>query len=343
MSTSYPPVYSIRYEVTIGGTTYSEADGQIANLKVTTSLTKADKFTVTFNKPFDPEQSTFPDVDWDSLSAKTPVTVSMGWGGDGSLTELFDGKITKVDTKFSKGNGPTVTVTAMGPIHEMKKTTNDRTWGTSKNDKKVKLEKVVNTVLDEGSYFDNKDVKASLKKRALHQNGQSDYKFINKLVNEYTYRFYTSAGTVYFKPKSSVGGGSPVATLEYGAKLSSFSGSIDDATTIGKVKVKYWDEKKEKDVQVTEGDGKPKRTFRVPCDSKSEAKDIAKNKHSKLCKARAKGNGTTRGNPKLVAGEVVKLTGMGKRFSQNYYITQATHSIGSSGYTTDFKAKEVPE
>lgn len=342
MSRSYPPVYAIRYEITIGGKTYTQADAQIANLSVDTSLQKADKVKFKFNKPFEPEQGNFPDVNWDSISPKTPVKVSLGWGGQGSMTEIFNGKITKVQTNFSQGKGPTVDIDALGPIHEMKKGTPHREWA-EKSDKKAKLEDVVNDVLNEGGYFDKTDVEAPFEREYVVQHDQSDYAFITDLAKKHTFRFYTSAGTAYFKPKSSVGTGAPVATLEYGDKLNSFNGSLDEATKVEQVEVRYWDMKKEKDITVTEGEGDSKKVFRIRCDSKSEAEDVAKNKHSELCEARVKGSGEADGNPKLVAGKVIKLKRMGSRFSQNYYITQATHRIGSSGYKTQFQAKEVPE
>ncbi len=342
MSRSYPPIYSIRYKVTIGGTTYNEAGGQIANLSIDTSLQKADRVKFTFNKPFDPEQGTFPEVNWNSISPQTPVKVSLGWGDQGSLKQMFDGKITKVQTNFSQGKGPTVDITALGPIHEMKQGTEDRKW-PKKSGQKANLGDVVTEVMNKGGYFNDKDIEASFKKEEIVQNGVSDYKFITGLAEKYTYRFYTSAGTAYFKPRSSVGTGNPVATLEYGDKLNSFNGRVDDASKINQVEVRYWDMKKEKDITKTEGDGKPKKVFRIRCDSKSEAEEVAKNKHSKLCKARAKGDGQAEGIPDIVAGKVVALDRMGGRFSQNYYITQATHRIGSSGYETQFQAKEVPE
>ncbi len=344
MSRSYPPVYAIRYEVTVGGRRYTQDDAQIANLSVDTSLEKADKVTFTFNKPFDPEQGSFPEVDWNTISPKTPVTVSLGWGGRGSMTKMFDGKITKVQTNFSQGKGPTVDVTALGPIHEMKKGTDDRKWPKKSGEKAV-LEDVVREVLDKAGYFNSTEVDGpGLKKQEIVQHKQSDYEFVNKhLTEKYTYRFYTSGATAYFKPESSVGGGSPVATLEYGDRLNSFNGQVDESTKIEQVTVRYWDVKKEKEVTAKKGEGKPKKEFRIRCDSKSEAEDIAENKHSKLCEPRVNGSGEAEGMPAIVAGKVITLERMGDRFSQNYYITNATHRIGSSGYKTQFQAKEVPE
>jgi phage protein D len=43
--------------------------------------------------------------------------------------------------------------------------------------------------------------------------------------------------------------------------------------------------------------------------------------------------------PDIRAGRNVIITGAGSRFSGNYFVTQSTHSIGESGYTTSFNAR----
>ena len=39
------------------------------------------------------------------------------------------------------------------------------------------------------------------------------------------------------------------------------------------------------------------------------------------------------GDPSIRAGTTLKVEGIGKRFSGNYYITKAKHAIGDEGYT----------
>ena len=51
------------------------------------------------------------------------------------------------------------------------------------------------------------------------------------------------------------------------------------------------------------------------------------------------GNGSTVGLPDLRAGRTVVIDGLGLRYSGKYLITETTHKIGGSGYTTDFTAR----
>ncbi len=53
------------------------------------------------------------------------------------------------------------------------------------------------------------------------------------------------------------------------------------------------------------------------------------------------GQGQTVGLPALRAGVNLRLTGLGKRFDGNYYVTESTHRIDGSGYTTSFSVRKV--
>ena len=50
-------------------------------------------------------------------------------------------------------------------------------------------------------------------------------------------------------------------------------------------------------------------------------------------------NGSCIGNPKLIAGMVIGISGIGKRYSGPYYVVSATHTIDANGYRTTFQAK----
>jgi phage protein D len=48
---------------------------------------------------------------------------------------------------------------------------------------------------------------------------------------------------------------------------------------------------------------------------------------------------TSIGLPDLRAGQWVEIRGLGVRFSGTYFITDTTHTLGESGYTTQFNAR----
>lgn len=340
MAATNEGAHSPRFEVTVSGTTYQEAGGQIADLVVETTLDGADRFSLTLNVPFDREHKSFRGLNLDDFATGKSVDVSVGWGGDGSLEPLFVGKIHQLTTNFSRGSGPSVGVSGYGLLHDMMNGTQDRSWSESS----------VGDVVDEvlSSYFGDRTVDTSgMDRDKIYQHDQSDYRFVTELADRYGYQFYTERDAAYFKPRSSLGTESPVATLRYGAGLASFSGEINEANEVKEVVVKHWDMQQETEIvgtASTDAKNEKKEVFRIPCGSKEEAEQIAETKLSRLSSSVATAHGEAgRGVPQLTAGKTVTIEEVGERFSKNYYVTKTTHRIGGSGYRTSFEATEAPE
>ena len=55
---------------------------------------------------------------------------------------------------------------------------------------------------------------------------------------------------------------------------------------------------------------------------------------------RLTGSGSTIGDPRIKAGAVINLEGLGSQFSGLYRITSATHSLDGSGYKTSFQVRK---
>jgi phage protein D len=338
MSGSEQGAHSPRFEVTVGGQTYKEASGSIADLVVETTLDGADRFSLTLTIPFDTEQKKFAGFSWDDFSTGKSVDISTGWGDSGEVTPLFVGTIHRVMTNFSDGRGPSVGVSGYGLLHDLMKGTKDRSWSeTSVGD-------VVKEVLS--SHFGNMTVDTSgMKRDKIYQHDQSDYRFVQGLADRYGYQFYTKRDEVFFVPRSSMGG-EPVATLQYGSTLESFSAELNEADEVQEVEVRHWDMQKEKEIAgkaSTDAKNKKKEVFRVPCSSEEEAEQIAQSKLDGLSNAVTAEGETSRGVPEITAGMTVTVTEMGEKFSKDYYVTNATHRVGGSGYKTSFEASEVPE
>ena len=52
-----------------------------------------------------------------------------------------------------------------------------------------------------------------------------------------------------------------------------------------------------------------------------------------------KAQGTVIGLPRLRAGSRVLVDGIGSRLSGEYFVTETTHTVNSSGYQTRFSAR----
>ena len=51
-------------------------------------------------------------------------------------------------------------------------------------------------------------------------------------------------------------------------------------------------------------------------------------------------SGSTVGLPDLVTGTALQVGGLPDRFGGRYFVTSTTHSIGESGYTTQFNCRK---
>jgi hypothetical protein len=335
MPGSYKPVYSPRYTVTIGGTEYDEVGGLIDELVVETTVNGADFCSFTLNHPFDPAQHDFADLSWGDIETGTPLEVAVGWGSGGTET-VFVGKSHAIEVEFTPTSGGRVSVSGYGVLHEMMRGVTERSWEEST------VTAAVQAVL--GEYGGGMVTGSTSERKRVIQHNQNDYRFVRELASEYGFEFYAQQGDIYFEPRSSLGGG-PEMTFTYGNTLDRFSAEVTTANQLSEVEVRYWEMSNEKEIvgTATKSSGEGKEVFRVACDSKAEAEEIAESRLSALSKARASGHGESEGIPGLTAGMTVRIEEVGERFVGNYYVTRVTHRMQGNGYRTAFDLTELPE
>lgn len=108
----------------------------------------------------------------------------------------------------------------------------------------------------------------------------------------------------------------------------------------GEVEARWWDkdEAEEKSVTATkktEGKGGAKQVIKKRFNSAAEAKAAAENRMSKQERGELEANLTMPGNPAMVAGAKIKLSGFKPESLNGSYIAKSvSHSISSSGWTT---------
>ena len=337
MTAATNPVYSPRFELDVGGTTYQETGGRVGNLTVETTVDGADMCRFTLNYPYDPEHQDFDELDWGAIDPGTEVEASVGWGGEGTVEPVFVGTSQSVSVDFSPEGGQTVDVTAYGVLHEMMQGVVERSWS------ETTVVDVAKEVLNE--YFSTVEVDGNGSERnRIIQHGQNDYRFVRQLADDYGFEFYAERDTAYFTQRSSLKD-DPELTLTYGNTLDTFAAEISEADLVETVEVRYWDMSTEKEIvgEASNQTGEGKEVFRVTCDSQEEADDIAKSRLDALSMARATGYGETDGIPDLTAGTVIEIQDLGDRFDRSYYVTRAAHRLSTAGYRTAFDVKELPE
>ncbi len=155
----------------------------------------------------------------------------------------------------------------------------------------------------------------------------------------------------------------PTYIVEWGKSLLSFQPTLQTANQVQEVTVRGWDPQgktkieqtatradlaKEKNGVIQPSDLNVKETSLAqkleivvdhPISNKDEAKQLALKTLRNLAQGLVVAKGKTFGLPELRAGTKIEVRELGKRFSGTYLVTSTTHSIGDSGYTTDFSAR----
>lgn len=325
----FPRSRSPRFLVRIGSTEYREYSRQISNLMVDTEINGADHCRVVMTPEFDHEHASFTELDFDTIAPGTDIDVEMGYG-EGSDSQIFSGEIESVRPEFPAEKPPLITVSAYGHTRKMMRGTHSRNW------EEKPVHEIVTSVVSK--YFDTVEVeRTKITPNIVIQDNENEYRFIRRLATKYGYEFFSTTGTAYFRPKrGGSASGDPVATLRYGEALESFRAERNSPNH-DEVEVRYWDREKRKLISAVtrnnSGIEGQRQVFRIHVDSQAEAKRIAE---AKLVAERIEGVGESFGIPSLVAGTVVELDGIGTGYKKNYYVTGATHRIGTNGYRMTF-------
>lgn len=154
-----------------------------------------------------------------------------------------------------------------------------------------------------------------------------------------------------------------VYELEWGRSLVSFSPTLKTKGQVAKVTVRGWDPTKTGDDRRITGEATwqdlnpelpdPQVLGQIdsalaqtheevvdqPIYSEQQAREMALGILRGIVQGLITGRGSTVGFPELRAGRRLHITGLGLRYSGDYLVTESTHAIGASGYTTQFAAR----
>jgi phage protein D len=169
---------------------------------------------------------------------------------------------------------------------------------------------------------------------------------------------------------------SPVAILKYGQSLVDFSPHITSVGQIEGVRSRVWLpeirtefaitlawdwERQSLDLRIVPGVGLPSDAVGVPTGGgelpeesvQSNIKDLVNEPTSLLglprklvshllprLNNRLTGQGSTIGDPRIRAGTILQLEGLGAQFGGLYRVTEATHTLDSGGYRTSFDVRK---
>lgn len=300
------------------------------------------------------------------------LTLAIGYA-PGSLNEVFLGEITGVEAEFPTGGMPTMRLVAHDYLHRLAGGKYARGFGMFLPDWIIaailSAENLLIPLIDPvvGVESTAMTILNMLFQHGGRKQRGSDLDLLKEIAEAYDADFWVEGNVLYlsrfigkeFEPRM---------TLTWGQSLLSYSPRVATIGQVIGVAVAFripmipldfvmsvgWDFDRESiSVRIVPGAiagamktalGGPTMTLisailNKPGDIASAAMALVRTLRNKV-NNRLTGSGTAVGDPRIRAGAVIKLEGLGPDFSGIYRVTSATHTIDGSGYRTAFKVRK---
>lgn len=311
----------------------------IEGMEISLSLMQAGSASFHVVNGFQLESRTFMNTVTDTFQLGSILSVEAGYGSD--TRKLFHGYISEVSYDF--GELPGLQVTALDVIRMMMDSIyqNHCYAVTSYSEAFREVMKRYDAL------YDHLEVEESEKEiQQVVQNG-SDYKFVQEqLCAKANKEFLVSGGTVYFrKPKDRV---EAAVFLKWGEGLISFQERKQQCNQTIRVYGKADNSKEPQKVEIIAKNSDSSSALTVIKEYRNSALigEAAIQQYANKLAARQQdksqgGSGSCIGLPELIPGTYIKLGNLGTSEAKDYYIKRVRHSIGSSGYTTQFEVEGI--
>ncbi len=334
-------------KVTLGGSPMDPTlASRIMEVKVETTVGLPDVCTIRLAEDPDPN-GTLKVIDDSRFALGAPVTVKLAKAVGGQPGDVFDGEITTLEAELGStlAGDPVMelTVTAHDRSHRMHRRTTTRTFRqTTVTDIARKMA---------GEHSVKVGTLATLPggpAEERHQVGETDWEYLSRLVESHGGELDVAKGALHIidpsKPKGAA------AQLVYGETLQRFRPRVSSLGQVAKVDVRGWDVKRKKAIAknavpkastsvqdstvngVVSGSNVLIATAHVSTDAEAESR--AKSAALHLGHERLQATATGSGDPLLLAGEYVDISGVGQRFGGTHRIVSAVHVYGTRGYVT---------
>lgn len=279
------------------------------------------------------------------------VEIEMGYKD--SLQSLFKGEITALEPDFPSDSHPLLTVRGHDRRHRLMRTRRSRTF-LNMTDSDIAAQIAGEAGLcprTEGS---------SVTLDYVIQHNQTDLEFLQERARRIGFEVVVEDRTLLFRPRGHEQ--SEALTLNREVELLEFYPRLSTLGQAEEVRVHGWSPQEKKEIVATAGPGDAGssmagntlgpdavgRAFgdtgqvavRQPVQDQAEADQLARGRMREMGLIYIVGEGQCIGDPNLRAGKVVKIEGLGERFSGLYYIISCEHDFrGDYGYRIAFSVR----
>ncbi|MGV0025321.1 phage late control D family protein [Phormidesmis priestleyi] len=278
------------------------------------------------------------------------VEVKLGYGA--RLTRLIVGEITGLEPEFHFNGLPNLTVRGYDRRHRLQRGRKTRTFIQQKDS-----DIAAQIVSEAGLTAQTSD--SQVTHEYILQANQTDLEFLQTRARQIRYEVIVNDRTLMFRPVANAE--SQIFTLTLDDGLLEFYPRLSSMGQVNEVVMRGWNPKDKKEIvgQARRGDevstmGGQKSGAAIaesafssavarvgdrPVVTQAEADQLAKASFNRAVLSLIKGDGVCRGRPDLRAGKVIKIDGIGQRFSGQYYVTSVSHRFSATGYYSHFSVQ----
>lgn len=300
----------------------------------------------------DTQDEEMPWIDDQTLFAVgNAVIIKMGYGNE--LATLFTGEITGLEPEFTFNRLPSLIVRGYDRRHRLLRGRKTRTFVQQKDSD------IAAQIASEAGLTGQTEDSQVVHEYVL-QAHQTDLEFLQERARRIRYEVVVEDKTLLFRPVANAEG--EILTLTMNDDLLEFYPRLSSMRQVSEVTVRGWDPKEKKEIVgqartgdevatmagQTSGAALSEQAFGPavgavgdrPIATQAEADQQAKARFNSVALALINGEGVCWGRTDLQAGKVIKIDGVGKRFSGQYYVTAANHRyLTQSGYYTHFTVR----
>lgn len=280
-----------------------------------------------------------------------PVEIEVGY--QDHLQLVFSGEITGLEPDFPEARPATFTVRAYDRRHRLMRQRKTQSFTNFKDsDIAGKLAREAGLA----AHVEDSKVKLPY----VLQHNQTDLEFLLNRAQRIDYEVVMEDRTLLFRPRKIEK--TAKLTLRRDIELLEFRPRMTTMSQVEEFTVRGWNAKEKKEIVAhstagdlstvmggtTSGPSNVQQVFSrtgstlvtVPVQSQEEADRIAKQRFSEMALGYVRAEGKCIGDPQLRAGIVVKIEGVGERFSGLYYLRAVEHRYSmQKGYRTAFSAR----
>ncbi len=341
------------YRVQVNGADLPEqATHDLATVNVLLDVAAPSMFTLRLTN-WDADQRKFTWSDERLFALGNAVEVQMGYVDQ--LETLMVGEITGLEPEWTVNGTPMLTVRGYDRRHRLMRGHKTRTFRqVTDSDVASQLASAVGLQAD--------TVDSKVRHPYVLQHNQTDLEFLQARARRIGYEVLMEDKKLIFRPPPITQ--SAALTLTYAGDVGDFLEfylRLSSLNAVSEIAVHGWDVKTKEVIIAKASAGSERGTMdgaisgpaavkdfgqysaisvERPLSSQAEADQMAKGHFDAMALDYVSGEGVCVGRSDLRAGMVIKLDGLGQRYSGHYYVTEATHTYSAMrGYRTTFTVR----